>query len=50
MAGKRGLASASEATRKRVASKGGRAHHSKRGLQAADEATRTRVASLGGKA
>jgi hypothetical protein len=50
MAGKRGLASASEETRKRVASKGGRAHHSKRGLQAADPATRSRVASMGGKA
>ena len=46
----RGLASADEKTRKRVASKGGSAPHDKRGLEAADEQTRKRVASKGGKA
>ena len=46
----RGLASADEETRERVAKKGGDAPHEKRGLQAADEATRQRVASEGGKA
>ena len=46
----RGLASADEETRERVASEGGKAPHEKRGLQAADEETRERVASEGGKA
>jgi hypothetical protein len=46
----RGLASADEETRERVAKKGGEAPHEKRGLQAADEETRQRVASEGGKA
>jgi len=46
----RGLASADEETRERVASEGGKAPHKKRGLQAADEETRERVASEGGKA
>ncbi|MBA3978126.1 MAG: hypothetical protein H0X50_08065 [Nitrosopumilus sp.] len=46
----RGLASADEETRKRVAKKGGEAPHDERGLQAADEETRKRVASEGGKA
>jgi hypothetical protein len=46
----RGLASADEETRERVASEGGKAPHEKRGLQAADEKTRERVASEGGKA
>ena len=46
----RGLASADEETRKRVAKKGGEAPHDERGLQAADEETRERVAREGGKA
>jgi hypothetical protein len=46
----RGLASADEKTRERVAKKGGKAHHEKRGLQSADQETRQRVASEGGKA
>jgi hypothetical protein len=46
----RGLASADENTRKRVASKGGRAPHQERGLEAANEETRKRVAREGGKA
>jgi hypothetical protein len=46
----RGLASADEKTRKRVASEGGKAPHDERGLQAADEETRKRVAREGGKA
>ncbi len=46
----RGLASADEKTRKRVASKGGKASHGKRGLEAASKKTRKRVASKGGKA
>ena len=46
----RGLASADEKTRKRVASQGGRAPHEERGLEAADKETRKRVASQGGKA
>ena len=46
----RGLASADENTRKRVASKGGRAPHEARGLEAASEETRKRVAREGGKA
>jgi len=33
---KRGLASADEATRKRVASAGGKAHHDKRGRNGSD--------------
>jgi hypothetical protein len=46
---RRGLASASERTRRRVAAAGGNAPHSKRGLQAADERTRQRVSSMGGR-
>jgi len=46
----RGLASASEETRTRVARAGGKAKHDERGLQAADPKTRTRVARAGGKA
>ncbi len=46
----RGLASADEKTRERVAKKGGEAPHEERGLQAADEETRERVAKEGGKA
>jgi general stress protein YciG len=46
----RGLASADEKTRKRVASEGGKAEHDERGLEAADEETRERVAREGGKA
>ena len=47
---KRGLASADEETKERVASEGGKAPHEKRGLQAADEETKQRVASEGEKA
>jgi hypothetical protein len=46
----RGLASANEKTRKRVASEGGSAPHDERGLEAADQETRERVAREGGKA
>ena len=46
----RGLASADEKTRKRVASQGGKSPHDERGLQAASKETRIRVASKGGKA
>ena len=46
----RGLASADEETRKRVAKKWGEAPHDERGLQAADEETKERVAREGGKA
>jgi hypothetical protein len=46
----RGLASADEETKERVAKKGGEAQHDKRGLQAADEETKERVAREGGKA
>ncbi|MDQ4073803.1 MAG: hypothetical protein M3162_05790 [Thermoproteota archaeon] len=46
----RGLASADEKTRERVARAGGEAPHDERGLQAADEETRQRVAREGGKA
>ena len=46
----RGLASADEETKERVARAGGEAPHEKRGLQAADEKTRERVAREGGKA
>jgi hypothetical protein len=45
----RGLASADEKTRKRVASEGGSAPHDERGLEAADQETKERVASEGGK-
>ena len=47
---RRGLASASEETRIRVAQKGGAAPHQKRGLAAASNETRTRVAKSGGQA
>lgn len=46
----RGLASADEETRKRVAQEGGKADHKERGLAAADEETRERVAREGGEA
>jgi general stress protein YciG len=46
----RGLASADEKTKKRVASEGGKASHDEKGLEATDEETRKRVASEGGKA
>ena len=46
----RGLASADEKTRERVARAGGKAPHEERGLQATDDATRERVARQGGKA
>ena len=45
----KGLASADEETRERVASEGGKAPHEKRGLQAADEQTREEVARKGGE-
>ncbi len=47
---KRGLASASEETRERVAKAGGQAHHQKRGLQAALPEIRQAVARKGGLA
>lgn len=47
---KRGLASASEETRERVARAGGEAPHEKRGLQAASAETRQSVARKGGLA
>lgn len=47
---KRGLASADENTREKVAHMGGKAPHSKRGLQAADKETRENVAKKGGEA
>lgn len=47
---KRGLASASEETRLRVAREGGIAPHQRRGLAAASEETRSRVARAGGDA
>jgi general stress protein YciG len=47
---RRGLASASEETRQRVARKGGIAPHQKRGLAAANPDTRMRVAKAGGEA
>jgi general stress protein YciG len=50
MAKNRGLASADEKTRKKVASQGGKAPHDERGLEAADKETRKKVASKGGKA
>src|SRR5829696_6322847 len=43
----RGLASADEETKERVARKGGEAPHDERGLQAADQETRERVARAG---
>lgn len=46
----RGLASADEETKRRVASAGGSAPHEERGLQAADEETKERVARAGGEA
>jgi general stress protein YciG len=46
---KRGLASADEETRERVAKEGGKAPHEKRGLQAVDEETREEVARKGGQ-
>ncbi|HET7643225.1 MAG TPA: hypothetical protein VFK40_06940 [Nitrososphaeraceae archaeon] len=45
----RGLASADEETRERVAREGGKAPHDERGLQATDEETRKRVAREGGR-
>ncbi|MDG6908623.1 MAG: hypothetical protein JRN20_22885 [Nitrososphaerota archaeon] len=47
---KRGLASASDFTRERVARAGGEAPHEKRGLQAASWETRREVARKGGLA
>jgi hypothetical protein len=47
---KRGLASASDDTRERVARSGGEAPHEQRGLQAADLDTRREVARKGGLA
>ncbi|HZW55156.1 MAG TPA: hypothetical protein VFF30_02610 [Nitrososphaerales archaeon] len=49
-ASKRGLASASDETRERVARAGGEAPHEKRGLQAASSETRQAVARKGGLA
>ncbi len=46
----RGLASADEQTKERVARKGGEAPHDERGLQAASEQTKERVARKGGEA
>ena len=45
----RGLASADEETKERVARKGGEAQHDERGLQAADQETRERIARAGGE-
>jgi general stress protein YciG len=45
----KGLASADEETRERVAREGGKAQHEKRGLQAADQETREEVARKGGQ-
>ena len=45
----KGLASADEETRERIAKEGGKAPHEKRGLQAADEETREEVARKGGQ-
>ncbi|HKW04464.1 MAG TPA: hypothetical protein VJN71_04110 [Nitrososphaerales archaeon] len=47
---KRGLASADEETRERVAKAGGEAFHQKRGLQAATAEIREAVARKGGLA
>lgn len=49
-ANKRGLASASNETRERVAKAGGEAPHERRGLQAANAETRLAVARKGGLA
>ena len=46
----RGLASADEETKERVAREGGKAKHDERGLQAADEKTKEEVARKGGEA
>ena len=46
----RGLASADEETKERVARAGGEAPHDERGLQVTDEEIRKRVAREGGKA
>ena len=46
----RGLASADEQTKEKVARKGGEASHDERGLQAASEETKERVAREGGEA
>jgi general stress protein YciG len=45
----KGLASADEQTKERVAREGGKAPHEKRGLEAADEQTREEVARKGGQ-
>jgi general stress protein YciG len=45
----KGLASADEETKERVAREGGKAPHEKRGLGAADEQTREEVARKGGQ-
>jgi general stress protein YciG len=45
----KGLASADEETKERVAREGGKAPHEKRGLEAADEQTREEVARKGGQ-
>ena len=47
---KRGLASATDETRERVAKAGGEAPHERRGLQAASDETRRSVARKGGLA
>lgn len=46
----RGLVSADEETKERVARKGGETSDDERGLQAADQETRERVARAGGEA
>jgi hypothetical protein len=46
----RGLASADEETKERIARKGGSAPHEERGLQAASEETKECVARAGGEA
>jgi general stress protein YciG len=45
----KGLASADEETKERVAREGGNAPHEKRGLESADEQTREEVARKGGQ-
>jgi general stress protein YciG len=45
----KGLASADEETKERVAREGGKAPHEKRGLESADEQTREEVARKGGQ-
>ncbi|MDG6905409.1 MAG: hypothetical protein JRN20_06475 [Nitrososphaerota archaeon] len=47
---KRGLATAPEETRERVAKAGGNAPHRKRGLQASPQEVRSAVARIGGLA